>query len=199
MMSRLSLLCSQFWRYLGSYQKPFLRMLHFIVMLLVIIQILDSNGMGFTQAQQIRPGLSYDIFTWMHIGIGLLMVILTLILTLYSLSTRGLRYFFPYLWGDFSQLKTDIGDIVKLRLPGTDPKGVATCVQGLGLGALWLVVLSGLVWFVLWRSGSPWSGDAKSIHKTLTGLIEVYLAGHGFMALLHFVLWLREPAQRQHG
>lgn len=43
MMSRLSLLCSQFWRYLGSYQKPFLRILHFIVMLLVITQILDSE------------------------------------------------------------------------------------------------------------------------------------------------------------
>ncbi|STC89226.1 Cytochrome b(N-terminal)/b6/petB [Edwardsiella hoshinae] len=199
MMSRLTLLCRQFWRYLGSYQKPFLRVVHFVVMLLVIIQILDSNGMGFTPQQQINPALSDTIFTWMHIGIGLLMVVLTLILTFYSLSTRGLRYFFPYLWGDFGQLKTDLGDMMKLRLPATDAKGIATCVQGLGLGALWLVVLSGLIWFVLWRSGSPWALDAKSIHKALTGLIEVYLAGHGFMALLHFVLWLREPAQRQHG
>ncbi|ADM41337.1 cytochrome b/b6 domain-containing protein [Edwardsiella piscicida] len=197
MMSRLSTLFPLFWRYLGTYQKPFLRVLHFVIMLFVIVQILNSNGMGFNQEQQIRPGLSYDIFTWMHIGIGLLMVLLTLVLTLYSLSTRSLRYFFPYLFGDFGQLKTDIGDMFKMRLPGTDPKGIATCVQGLGLGALLLVVISGLVWFVLWRSGSAWTGDAKSIHKTLTGLIEVYLAGHGFMALLHFILWLREPAQRQ--
>lgn len=95
MMSRLSTLFPLFWRYLGTYQKPFLRVLHFIIMLLVIVQILTSNGMGFNQQQQIRPGLSYDIFTWMHIGIGLLMVLLTLVLTLYSLSTRGLRYFSP--------------------------------------------------------------------------------------------------------
>lgn len=199
MMSLLARLWQQFWCYLGSYQKPFLRLLHLIIALLVIIQILNSNGMGLTPAQQIRPGLSYAIFTWMHIGIGLLAVVLTLLLTAYSLSTRGLRYFFPYLFGDLRQLKADIGDLLRLRLPGTEPKGIATCVQGLGLGALLLVVMSGLVWFVLWRNDAAGSVDAKVIHKALTGLIEVYLAGHGFMALLHFVLWRREPAQRQRG
>ena len=55
------------------------------------------------------------------------------------------------------------------------PKRLATSVQGLGSGALLLVVLSGLIWFILWRNGSSFAGLALETHKNVTLLIELYL------------------------
>lgn len=69
------------------------------------------------------------------------------------------------------------------------PRGLASTVEGLGLGALLLVVLSGTLWFVLWILDSPYAYDVMQAHKSLTGLIEVYILGHGFMAILHFISW----------
>jgi cytochrome b561 len=36
------------------------------------------------------------------------------------------------------------------------------------------------------KDHSPYANEAREIHKSLTGLIEAYLIGHGGMALLHF-------------
>ena len=82
-------------------------------------------------------------------------------------------------------------------MPVPRPKGLATAVQGLGLGALLLVVLSGLIWFILWRNGSSFAGLALETHKNVTLLIELYLIGHGCMALLHFFVWQRNKARQE--
>ena len=65
------------------------------------------------------------------------------------------------------------------------------------LGALLLVVLSGLIWFILWRNGSSFAGLALETHKNVTLLIELYLIGHGCMALLHFFVWQRNKARHE--
>lgn len=57
-----------------------------------------------------------------------------------------------------------------------------------------LVVLSGTAWFILWLQGSPYAGEIRNLHKTLTGLIEAYIIGHGAMGLLHFIVWLRKKS-----
>lgn len=93
--------------------------------------------------------------------------------------------------GRFSQISTDIKMLIKFKLPDSSPKGLATSIQGLGLGALTLVVLSGITWFILWLQYSSFANETKNIHKTLTGLIEAYIIGHGAMGLLHFILWYK--------
>lgn len=189
MASWLSKLVGSFWSFLGQYQKLFLRCLHLTLAALIIVQILNSNGMGFTSSQQIRPEITTELFTWMHISVGITLLCLCVVLVIYCLSTRGFRYFYPYLWGDFTQIIRDIKTLTRFKLPESEPRGLATSVQGLGLGALSLVVLSGFTWFMLWRSGSAWALDMKDIHKTLTGLIEAYIIAHGGMGLIHFIKW----------
>ena len=54
-----------------------------------------------------------------------------------------------------------------------------------------LTLLSGLTWFLLVRDGSGWALAAIELHEALTGLVVVYVVGHGGMGLLHMVLWLR--------
>ena len=167
------------------FQKPYLQFLH------------DHRRLGYRKSGQLNPALSSWLASWYHILSGLLVVILSLLLAADSLTKRGFHYFFPYLWGDTEQLKKDIQASLRFKMVPPRPKGLATAVQGLGLGALLLVVLSGLIWFILWRNGSSFAGLALETHKNVTLLIELYLIGHGCMALLHFFVWQRNKARQE--
>lgn len=136
MTTWLSKLIASFWSFLGQYQKLSLRCLHLTIALLVIVQILNSNGMGFTSSQQIQPEITSELFSWMHISIGITLLCLCIVMLIYCLSTRGFCYFYPYLWGDFAQITSDLKTLARFKLPESKPRGLATCVQGLGLGAL---------------------------------------------------------------
>jgi len=103
-------------------------------------------------------------------------------------KNRGVKYFYPYFWGDMQQIKQDLILLSKRELPAASARGIAACVQGLGLGALLLVILSGSTWFILWRLSSPYAIAILSLHKSLTTLIEIYIVAHGSMGILHFLL-----------
>lgn len=121
----------------------------------------------------------------------MLLAVIATIFVLSELLNHGLKYYFPYLWRDFSQLKTDLRTLAGRKLPVAAPGGLAAIVQGLGIGALGLTLFSGLTWFLLVRSGSDLAHAAIEVHETLTGLVIVYLIGHGGMGVLHIFLWMR--------
>ena len=167
------------WRFLGFFQTPYLRVLHAIIAALVILQILSSFAMHMLPSGQINPAISSWLATWYHILAGLATVIAGLLLTAYSLTKRG----------------KDIRASLHFKMVPPRPKGLATAVQGLGIGALLLAVLSGLLWYLLWINGSPFAEPARKAHENLTLLIELYLFGHGGMALLHFFVWQRKSGR----
>ena len=68
------------WQFLGFFQKPYLRFLHAIIAVLVILQILSSFAMHMLSSGQINPALSSWLASWYHILSGLLVVILSLLL-----------------------------------------------------------------------------------------------------------------------
>ena len=45
--------------------------------------------------------------------------------------------------------------------------GLAAIVMGLGLGALFLALLSGLGWFLSWNYNLQWAHDIKELHEAL--------------------------------
>lgn len=185
-------LLREFWQFLGHYQSAAVRSLHAAVVMGVIVQWLSSNGMAFnksTGAVLATPIAEFS--SWLHIGLGLTLLPLTLIFITVAISTHGLRHYFPYLWGDLTQARADFAASLHLRLTEPKPGGLAAIVAGLGFGALLLAVGSGTIWFVLWRNGSGWAHDAKEVHETLVGLVEAYFAGHGSLAMLHFLSWLK--------
>lgn len=180
------------WCFLGKYQTAKIRALHFLMLVLVITQIIISNWMVGTKSTTI-PGISGEyIFTWMHILIGFTLFFLSLSLIFTCLKERGVKHFYPYLWGDFKQIKIDINQLIKFKLPDSTPTGLAATVQGLGLGALSIVIISGITWFFLWIQGAPLANEARNIHKSLTILIEIYIYGHGGLGFIHFVVWYRK-------
>ena len=161
------------WRFLGFFQPPLLRFLHALVIGLVALQVLTKLfGLGMS-----------------HVILGLVLCLAGFALVGCSLWKRGLRHYFPYLWGDTEQLAKDVAAIRSGRLIiAPRPKGLATVVQGLGMGALSMALLTGLWWFRSWQMGHI-SQTAASMHSLFVWLLLAYAVGHGGMAMGHFFFW----------
>ena len=182
--------------YLRERQPPVVRILHVTILSLVLSQIIVSNFMGFADNGEISKKTVEYCATWIHIGTGLSLLPITFIFIYIEIKRHGIMYFFPYVFGNFSQLKKDIQQLKQFKLPEPSAYGIAAIVQGLGLGALTLVVLSGSTWFLAWVYSSPWANTIKGLHQSLTGLIEAYVLGHGAMGILH--LFLQVKTQKKH-
>lgn len=183
----------ELWTFLGKYQNASVRWLHLIVVLAVIAQILSSNGMHFDKATGAVPGAPLTWFSdWFHIVLGLGLIPITLAFIVAALRAHGLRHYYPYLWGDLAQAKADLAASLKLQLTEPRPGGLAAIVTGLGFGAIALALTTGALWFFLWREGSPSTHEAKEVHEAMATLVEVYFVGHGGMATLHFLAWLKQ-------
>lgn len=176
------------WSYFGKTQPVWVRVLHLTTIVLVLSQFLTSNLI------EIGSSAGAPVFflgAWTHILPGLILFGVTFVFALTEFLRRGLKFFFPYLWGDFSQLVSDLKTLLGRRLPEAAPGGLAAIVQGLGLGAMGLTVLSGGLWFFLTRAGSGMADTAILIHEGVTGLVLAYIVGHGGMGLIHMILWFR--------
>lgn len=146
--------------------------------------------MGFADNGEISRKSGEFYGTWIHIITGLTLTPIVLLFIIIELKSHGFKYFFPYFYGNYGQIKGDFQSLQRLQLPEPNPYGIATIVQGLGFGALALVVLSGMTWFFSWQSGASWSDAIKEAHELFTGLIVAYVIGHGGMGALHiFLQW----------
>ncbi len=182
-------------KYFTDKFTPLIRNLHYLILFFVLYQILISNFIEVNDDGMIGQNIIEYYGTWSHIIIGLFLFVLAITFTIVELSKHGFAYFYPYLSGDISQLKSDINRLKSLEIPELAPKGLAAIIQGLGLGTLLLVVLSGAIWFLFWLNDSSLANDVKEIHELLTGLIEAYVIGHGGMGLLHmFVTYKKQKA-----
>ena len=172
-------------QYLRERQTPVVRFLHMTVLLMVLSQLVSSNFIGFSDDGAISKKFIEYYGTWVHIITGAVLLAIVLIFVFTVFRTHGIRYFFPYIFNDFKQLKEDVVLMKQLKLPEANPSGIAAVVQGLGLSALLLVLISGLTWFILWNYGVTWSEVLKEAHELLTGLVITYVVGHGAMGILH--------------
>lgn len=190
-MSALHILAVQparLWRFLGVFQSPGLRATHALVAGFCILQLASSWWMGI-------DGSDASLSAWYHMWGGATLCLLAVAQTAISLTKRGVRHFYPYLWGDTEQLAKDIRQTLRFKMVGPRPKGLGAVVQGLGLGALVLTAFSGLFWFWLWQTGSTNADAARSFHDAVSILMILYLLGHGGMALMHLVVWEEHSKQ----
>lgn len=171
---------------------PLIRYTHYLILFFVLYQMLISDFIEISDDGIIGQNIIEYYGTWSHITIGLLLLFISITFIVIELSKHGFAYFFPYLSGDITQLKSDINQLKSLEIPALAPKGLAAIIQGLGLGALFLVVVSGATWFLFWLNDIPLAGEVKEIHELLTGLIEAYVIGHGVMGMLHIFIKYKE-------
>ncbi|WP_440683898.1 cytochrome b/b6 domain-containing protein [Cysteiniphilum halobium] len=178
-----------FWEYLGESQNNFFRFVHLSIAFLIIMQIIDSNFMRVRYSSWIL-----NVGFYIHIAIGCTIATLSLFLFFFAFKKRGIKYFYPYLFNNFNPLKEDLKDLMKLKLPNARSGSLAAIVQGLGLGALLLVLLSGMMWLISWYIRLSISHDLQELHKTLTGLIELYIYAHGALGIIHYLIKKYFPA-----
>jgi hypothetical protein len=170
---------------------PFLRVLHIIVAVLVLLQIINSN---LTEREALSDLSLTGIVTWFHIISGFALIILGLVMLVWMLKQRGFRYYYAWLALDFRGVIEDIKMLMSFRLPDAHAGGMAALIQGLGVMALLGVALCGGLWFVLNAMSGPSSVLAQNVlhfHKFLTVFIETYFWAHGAMGLLHIFLTFR--------
>lgn len=174
--------------YFKEKMPPAIRHLHITLMLLIIAQIIISNFIEIERNGEIgTKGIEFYA-TWLHFIVGFIIVPLTLVFVILAFKRHGFSYFFPYLTGNFAQCGKDIKQLLSFKLPESQPYGLAAIIQGLGLGAVLLVIFSGLTWFIGWTTNATWEHDLKELHELFTGLVEAYLIGHGIAGVLH--IWL---------
>lgn len=181
---------TQVMQYLRERQTPLIRTLHITIILLVLSQILVSNFMGFSDSGEISSDAVEFYGTWLHIVTGILLIPIAITFLVVELRRYGFKHFFPYLSGEFTQLGDDIRTLLKFRLPEPASYGIAAIIQGLGLGAIFLVLSTGSLWFIAWNADLSWAHDVKELHELFTGLVEAYVIGHGGMGVLHIILAL---------
>ena len=155
--------------------------MHITIAILVIIQIVDSNFV------HTRYGLSWGAYV--HMCSGVLIAVLSIFLLFVAFEKRGIRYYYPYLFNDYSSLKSDLSELVKLRLPNARSGSIVLIVQDFGLLALSIAWISGSIWFIVWNFQLDYALNLKDLHKTLVGLIELYIYVHGIMGVVHYIVY----------
>ncbi len=158
---------------------------HLFVIILSLFLISTSSWL--MMGKTLRSSAS--IWDVLHVYLGLVTALLSLFMLVTNVVKGKWKLYFPWLIGDFSQLKRDIGGLLKGKIPLAGGRGLFSCVEGLGILLLVGVGLTGAVWFCLqgtsdaltWRSYHIWFAQG------FIGFIIV----HVIFACLHLLDFIR--------
>jgi hypothetical protein len=177
-----------FWQYIERhFPNAALRYIHASLAILILFQIINSNLVHVSSLGSVKGGDIGEFGLWLHIISGILATLLTLVLCAFLLKTKSVKDFYPYLWGDFQQIKADGQQLLKRIWPDSHPRGMANVVQGLGVLALLGTEITAIIWLILWYQHWPLADTFRELHKFCTGWVEAYIIVHGSLALLRFV------------
>ena len=160
--------------------------LHLLVLTWVLWQLLMSFGM---HVHSDTPFNQITLIDKLHIYGGLGLFPLAIIFFAIILHRRKLADLYPWLQMDFRGIKADIQTLCTRKLPEAAPGGLAATVEGLGLLALLLALVTGFLWYCAISLGVTDAPQLLQIHKTCVGAIELYFYGHSTFALLHLLTW----------
>ncbi|WP_076410159.1 cytochrome b/b6 domain-containing protein [Shewanella sp. UCD-KL12] len=177
-MARSSSLIAKAFEKLATYQ-------HLLIILLSLFLI--STSPWIMMGRTLRSSAS--IWDYLHVYLGLLTGLLSITMFLANILKGKWRQYFPWLAGDFSQLKRDLVGLVKGKVPLAGGRGLFSFVEGLGMLLMLGVALTGVMWFFLqgssdaltWRSYHIWFA------KGFIGFIVV----HVIFACLHLLDFIR--------
>ncbi len=157
--------------------------LHGLVIIWVAVQIISSSFM------HIRHSQDWTQANWLsqvHAYGGMLLGIISILFIVKVLSRRGFADLYPWLFRDISVIKADLQSLLKFTLPEAQPRGLAATIEGLGLLALLIALITGSAWFISVQSGADFPA-LLGLHKSSVGLIETYFYGHGLFGILHLI------------
>ncbi|ABV38393.1 conserved hypothetical protein [Shewanella sediminis HAW-EB3] len=125
-----------------------------------------------------------------HVYLGLITAIFSFTFLLSNSLKGKWRQYFPWLKGDFSQLKKDISGLFKGKLPIAGGSGLFSWIEGLGMLVFVGVGFTGVIWYFL--QGTPdallWRGYHIMLAKSFIGFIVLHIV----LAGLHLLDFIRD-------
>lgn len=162
--------------------------LHAAVIIWVLTQFISS---AFMTVKGEMPIDQLAWFNFIHIYSGAGLFVLALIFSAVVIKRRKLMDLYPWAFGRTKIIKADIKTLCAFKLPKARAAGLAASIEGLGILALWLALVTGALWYLYSTTYGP-SPLLLNAHRLLVTFIQVYFIGHGAMALLHFVGYLKK-------
>lgn len=127
-----------------------------------------------------------------HEVVGITAFVIVLMHWMWSVAKRadgGLSHLFPWTGPAWAEVKSDVGSLMKRRLPDYGPRGgLPGLVHGLGLLAVTAMALTGAtLFFIFPETGKPSDivEGVASVHEFISTFVWIYWGGHVGLALLH--------------
>ncbi|MCG9697582.1 cytochrome b/b6 domain-containing protein [Shewanella sp. Isolate11] len=170
---------------LASLSKKMIEYQHLLLILLSVFLISTSGWI--LMGRGIRANAS--IWDLLHVYLGLLAAFFSVTFLLSNVRQGKWRQYFPWLAGDFAQVSADIKGLFKGKIPAAGGKGLFSLIEGIGLLLLFVVALTGTIWFCL--QGSSEALAWRSWHHVFAKGFIGFVVLHCICAASHLLDFIR--------
>lgn len=209
----LAFLASCFWiivcDYLHTHQpRKNIRIPHAFIIVAVTLQLLSTPFVKFDVTGHVSVTWYHVIGTWFHLINGIGLFVVTPFFAYQVLHRKGLRWMYPYLFGNLKEMNKDFHELLQIRLtvpkapeaekatrafiileqmrlPRPRPASLAAAVQGVGIAIQLLMVFLGFFFLLTWAKDLNIAWDIIAVHRILAIPFFLFYAGHGPMGLIH--------------
>ncbi|GIU28326.1 cytochrome b/b6 domain-containing protein [Shewanella sp. MBTL60-007] len=165
--------------------RKYIDLQHVLIIITSAYLILTSGWILI--GRRLRPNASF--WDQSHVYLGLIAAFLSITFLITTCLKGKWRQYFPWLVGDFSQLKADILGFFKGKIPIAGGRGLFSVVEGVGMLLFLAVGVSGIAWFATQGSSDAlmWRGYHIHLAQAFIGFIVV----HVIFACLHLLDFFR--------
>lgn len=133
---------------------------------------------------------SPTFWVWSHLILGVIALVLTVTFTTTCLAQGRLRHYFPWAFGRFRPLFSDLSGLVRLRIPTNEGGGLFGVIKGLLLLALLATAVTGAMWW--WNEGTRAAVAWRGWHLDAVRYLVVFLVLHIIATIAHLVDFMRQ-------
>jgi len=137
---------------------------------------------------RIPPSPSF--WVWSHLILGMIALVLTVTFTVTCLAQGRLRQYFPWAFGRFRLLFSDLAGLVRLRIPSNEAGGLFDVIKGLLLLALLATAITGGLWW--WTEGSRAAIAWRGWHLDAARYLMILLILHILATIAHLIDFMRQ-------
>lgn len=159
---------------------------HLVLALLSAWLILTSPWVTMLRRMRRDAGL----LDYAHVGLGLLALILSITYLFDCVRAGRWRLYFPWAGGPLRAVATDLGGLLRGRLPAAEGGGLFGLIEGLTLASLVVTALTGAAW--LWTQGTADALAWREHHILAARVLIGAVLAHVLTVSLHLLDFIRD-------
>jgi len=133
---------------------------------------------------------SPTFWVWGHLLLGVLTLVLSVTFSLTALTQGRLRQYFPWMFGNFRPLLSDLAGLLRLKIPANEGGGLFGVIKGLLLLAMLATGVTGALWW--WTAGSSDALTWRTWHVAMVPLLVGLVVLHILATIAHIVQFMRQ-------